>query len=168
LSELVQWLGCWPGLQGLLGKVFGYYDPGSMPGCMMQLAHHSDNIRRLSQEHGLGDHADDTEAVFFILPLPLSRLVHCCLDSRGVLSYSLAACAFNTTMDCCCDLTIMDCCYLQIRIAWHGLGWPKLAQTPMLPSVALLYQPPMAQLPLDLSTFSSCLITIQCLHSPRL
>jgi hypothetical protein len=25
----------WPGLQGLLGEVFSYYDPGSMPGCMM-------------------------------------------------------------------------------------------------------------------------------------
>jgi hypothetical protein len=96
---------------------------------------------QLSQEHGLGDHADDVEAVFFISPLPSSRLVHCCLDSHGVSSYSLATCAPNTTMDCHYFLLSMDCHYLLIRIVWHGPGWPRLVQTPMLISVALLYQP---------------------------
>jgi hypothetical protein len=47
----------------------------------------------------------------------------------------------NTTMDCHCLLTMMDCRYLLTRITWHGLGQPGLAQTPMLPSVALLYWP---------------------------
>jgi hypothetical protein len=42
-------LGCWPRLQGLIGEAVGYYDLGSMPGCMMQLAHHSNNIRRLDR-----------------------------------------------------------------------------------------------------------------------
>ena len=95
----------------------------------------------MSREHGLGDHADDAEAVFFISPLPSSRLVHCCLDSRGVSSVSLAACTSITTVNCCCDLTLMDCYYLWIRIVWHGPGRPGLAQTPMLLSVALLYRP---------------------------
>jgi hypothetical protein len=95
----------------------------------------------MSQEHGLGDHADDAEAVFFISPLPSSRLVHCYLDSHGVLSYSLAACAPNTTMDSHCFLLVMDCRYLLICITWHSPGWPRLAQTPMFSSVTLLYWP---------------------------
>jgi hypothetical protein len=96
---------------------------------------------QVSREHGLGDHADDAEAVFFISPLPSSRLVHCCLDSHGVSSYSLAACAPNTTMDSHCFFLVMDCHYLLIRIVWHGPGQPGLAQTPMFSSVALLYRP---------------------------
>jgi hypothetical protein len=95
----------------------------------------------MSREHGLGDHADDAEAVFFISALPSSRLVHCCLDSCGVSSYSLATCAPNTTMDSHCFLLVMDYCYLLIHIVWHSPGWPRLVQTPMFSSVTLLYWP---------------------------
>jgi hypothetical protein len=49
LSGLTQWLGCWPGLQGLVGEALDYYNLGPMPGCMMQLVHHSDNIWRLDR-----------------------------------------------------------------------------------------------------------------------
>jgi hypothetical protein len=109
---------------------------------------HESGVTLLLSSHGSISHESrshkETVQVtsrFRDTPSPSSRLVHCCLDSRGVSSYSLATCTFNTTVDCRHDVTIMDCCYLQIRITWHGLGQPRLVQTPMLPSVALLYQP---------------------------
>jgi hypothetical protein len=32
LSRLTQWLGCWPGLQCLIGEALDYYDLGPKPG----------------------------------------------------------------------------------------------------------------------------------------
>jgi hypothetical protein len=120
---------------------------------------------RVSWENGLGDHADGAEVVFlFLSPLPSSRLVHYCLDSRGVSLYSLAAYILKYYY----GLPLWTAATYLSLIAWHGPGQPGLVHTPMFPFVTLLYWPLQPGPPLDLSTFSSCLITIQHLPSPQL
>jgi hypothetical protein len=106
--------------------------------------------------------------LFFISPLPSSRLVHCCLDSRGVSSYFLGR------------MYLHYYCGLLLRPYYNGLllltdsyrvAWPWMAWTRANTYAPLCHTPvpaPTARLPSDLSAFSSCLITVQRLCSPLL